>query len=221
MKRTWVLSTLAALAIVASGAVQAPAPPILPDPRMTPGDVLEVTAADICIPGYSRKVRDVPQSVKEKAYAEYGITSHAPHEYEVDHLISLELGGSNSLKNLWPESYVTSPYNAHVKDRLENKLHAMVCSGAIDLKTAQRAIASDWITAYRKYVGTDIPPVSSGASSTALRPSGGQIIGNKNSRVYHMPGCPGYDATAEKNRVYFRTESEAQNAGFRRAGNCH
>ena len=63
-----------------------------------------MTKSDICVPGYSKKVRNVPESVKKQAYAEYGITLHQPKEYEVDHLISLELGGSNSLKNLWPQS---------------------------------------------------------------------------------------------------------------------
>jgi hypothetical protein len=126
--------------------------PIKPDPKLTPGAVLEVTKEDICTPGYSKKVRDVPSSVKKKVYEEYGITSHQPGEYEVDHLISLELGGSNSIKNLWPESYKTKPWNAHVKDKVENKLHIMICSDKIDLKTAQQEIATDWIAAYQKYV---------------------------------------------------------------------
>src|SRR5436305_1905025 len=102
--------------------------PLLPDPKLTPGDTLDVTAADICTPGYSKKVRNVPQEVKRQAYAEYGIASHQPGEFEVDHLISLELGGSNSLRNLWPQSYRTQPWNAHVKDAIENELHREVCS---------------------------------------------------------------------------------------------
>ncbi len=124
----------------------------LPDPSLTPGDTLDVTASDICVSGYSAKVRDVPQSVKDQAYAEYGITSHAPGSYEVDHLISLELGGSNSLKNLWPEPYF-GDWNAHVKDKLENKLHALVCDGQLDLKSAQQQEATDWMSAYVKYIG--------------------------------------------------------------------
>jgi len=205
--------------ITTSASAQNASPPIVPDPTKTPGDVLEVTKSDICVPGYSKKVRNVPESVKKQAYAEYGIASHKPKEYEVDHLISLELGGSNALKNLWPQSYETSPYNAHVKDKLENKLHQMVCKGEIDLKMAQHAIATDWIGAYRKYVGSDILPASGGNSPLAP-PSSGKIIGNKNSKIYHMPGCPGYDRVSAANRVTFRTSAEADAAGYRRAKNC-
>ncbi len=124
----------------------------LPNPSLTPGDVLAVTTSDICVPGYSSKVRNVPEFVKNQVYLEYGILSHAPGAYEVDHLVSLELGGSNSIKNLWPEPY-TGDWNAHVKDKLENKLHDLVCSGSLDLTTAQHDIAADWMTAYLKYVG--------------------------------------------------------------------
>jgi hypothetical protein len=141
--------------------------PLLPDPKMTPGATLPVATGDICVSGYSKKVRNVPNDVKEQVYAEYGITSHKPGEYEVDHLISLELGGSNSIKNLWPQSYVTQPWNAHVKDKLENELHNEVCSGKIDLPTAQHEIATDWIASYKKHFHTNLP-LSSGsrASST-------------------------------------------------------
>ena len=126
--------------------------PYLPDPTKTPGDTLDVTASDICVSGYSSKVRNVPQSEKDQVYQEYGISSHAPNSYEVDHLISLELGGSNSISNLWPESY-TGDWNAHIKDKLENKLHDLVCSGTLDLKSAQQQIATNWIGAYQQYLG--------------------------------------------------------------------
>ena len=219
MQRKSLIALFLTSLITISASAQNASPPIVPDPAKTPGDTLAVTKADICVPGYSKKVRNVPESVKKQAYAEYGITSHQPKEYEVDHLISLELGGSNSLKNLWPQSYVTSPYNAHKKDVLENKLHKLVCDGAIDLKTAQREIATDWIGAYRKYVGTDLPPVS-GRNSSPAATSSGKIIGNKNSKIYHAPGCTGYDRVSAANRVTFKTSAEADAAGYRRAKNC-
>jgi len=73
--------------------------------------------------------------------------------YEEDHLISLEIGGHpTDPRNLWPEPW-SGPLNAHDKDRLENELHRQVCAGTITLEAAQQAIASDWVAAYRQYVG--------------------------------------------------------------------
>lgn len=129
----------------------------LPDSARTPGAIFPVTRTDICTPGYSRAVRNVPSAMKRDVYASYGITHHEPGEYEVDHLISLELGGSNSKRNLWPQSYRTQPWNARVKDALENRLHSMVCSGQISLTDAQHAIATDWVAAYLRYVQPNPP----------------------------------------------------------------
>jgi hypothetical protein len=67
------------------------------------------------------------------------------------------LGGADDIHNLWPERYSSSIWNAHVKDALEEHFHQMVCAGKLDLSTAQRDIASDWIAAYKKYFRTDRP----------------------------------------------------------------
>ncbi len=49
----------------------------------------------------------------------------------------------------------------------------------------------------------------------------GQIRGNKNSRVYHLPtGCPSYELVSPRNIVEFTSEAAANDAGFRKAGNC-
>ncbi len=120
----------------------------LPDPACTPGDILsDATVAQICTPGYSSQVRNVPDSVKNDVYEEYGITSHQPGQYEVDHLISLELGGSNDIANLWPEPAEPRP-GFHEKDKVENYLHDEVCSGAMSLQDAQLLIAHNWLAAY-------------------------------------------------------------------------
>src|SRR3569623_3289665 len=143
--------------------------PFVPDPAKTPGDTLEVTAADICVPGYSKKVRNVPIAVKRQVYASYGIRTHKPGEYEVDHLISLELGGSNSIRNLWPQSFRTSPWNAHVKDALENELHRRVCAGTMKLACAQRIIAQNWVMGYRMYVHPNSPSTVSTRTQARTR----------------------------------------------------
>ena len=130
-----------------------------------------------------KKVRNVPAEMKREVYEEYRITSHESGDYEVDHLIPLELGGSNSTKNLWPESHRTSPWNAQVKDRLDGKLHELVCSGQLDLKTAQRTIASNWSEPYKLHVS---PPSSRLASPTAAESplSSDQVWVNTKSGKY-------------------------------------
>lgn len=133
----------------------------LPDPALTPGDVFPVGTEQICVSGYSSRVRNVSTATKSQAYAEYHIVTHTTGQYEVDHLIPLELGGSNDLKNLWPEPAEPRP-GFHEKDLLENKLHDLVCAGSLDLTTAQRAIASNWYAAYVQYdlngVPANVPP---------------------------------------------------------------
>ncbi|KAL0484011.1 env [Acrasis kona] len=124
----------------------------LPDSDKTPGVSLQgVTSEDVCTPGWAKKHRHVPEELKKRVYALYDIPTHQPGEYEIDHLISLELGGDNDIKNLWPQSYLTQPWNAHVKDKLENTLHKLVCNGTLELEEAQTQIAKNWIKLYKKY----------------------------------------------------------------------
>lgn len=127
----------------------------LPKEDMTPGDILKgVTRENVCTRGYAKKVRSVAESEKKKVFEEYNISPDSDH-FEIDHLISLELGGSNEISNLWPQSYTTHPWNAHLKDALEDHMHHMVCVGDISLEDAQKEIAEDWIAAYKKYMAKD------------------------------------------------------------------
>lgn len=57
------------------------------------------------------------------------------------------------------------------------------------------------------------------ASRTTLE-NFGAVRGNRNSGIYHLPNCPDYDKISFRNRVSFRTESEAKGNGFRKARNC-
>lgn len=119
----------------------------LPDPRCTPGARFRrATPARVCRPGYASAARDVSRSTKDSIYAAYGIRRHFDGaDGEVDHLVPLELGGSNARANLFPEAAPGS----HHKNRLENALHAEVCSGRLRLRVAQRLIARNWLAAYR------------------------------------------------------------------------
>lgn len=126
----------------------------LPDPKCTPGAIdPAVTQSDlkstICKKGgYTKKVRpsseETSKAKYDVAYPAYGV-SHS-RKSELDHLVSLELGGSNDIANLWPE--VGKEPNP--KDKVENDLHKAVCDGDVSLAAAQEAIATDWETAEAK-----------------------------------------------------------------------
>jgi hypothetical protein len=112
-----------------------------------------VAAAQVCTPGWASARRHVTSTQYHEVYAAYGIAYPEPTgTYELDHLIPLELGGDNANANLWPEAAAPAP-GFHEKDRLENVLHDMVCSGQLGLPVAQQAIAGNWYAAYQRYVG--------------------------------------------------------------------
>lgn len=115
-----------------------------PDSTLTPGVAADVTEKEICVKGYSKKARNVPAALKRQVYEEYGAHKEAGKCCEVDHLISLELGGSNALENLWPQPYP----QAHWKDKIENRLHRDICSGKITMEQAQQQIVDDWYAVY-------------------------------------------------------------------------
>jgi len=102
-------------------------------------------------------VGEVSTSLRQEVLHEYGIANARMSDYEIDYLIAPGLGGKEDIRNLWPESYRSQTWNAYVKDGLEERLHQLVCGGELDLTTAQRDIATDWIAAYKKYFHTDRP----------------------------------------------------------------
>lgn len=120
----------------------------LPDPHCTPGEIdpsvtQENINSTICVPGYTKTVRppvSVTEPQKFDSMKTYGFID-SPSNYEFDHLVPLELGGSpDNMKNLWPEPHSSS----FTKDSVENYLHNQVCSGNMKLKTAQDVISTNW-----------------------------------------------------------------------------
>lgn len=116
------------------------------DPRVTQDNI----SSTICVSGYSASVRpssSVTNKIKVERMAAYGY-SDAMGNYELDHLISLELGGCpDCVTNLWPEPY-SGTLGARAKDKVENYLHKQVCAGAMSLIDAQTIIAGDWESVY-------------------------------------------------------------------------
>ncbi len=131
---------------------------LLPDAKITPGAIATTKARIICKPGYSTGARHVSSVTKRAVYKAYGVEPRqgicsGPEGCEVDHLVSIELGGSNAMKNLWIQPY--EGFGAHAKDNLENWLHAAVCRGDIDLKDAQAEIRTKWVDSYQKHIGSE------------------------------------------------------------------
>ncbi|MHB8470005.1 MAG: HNH endonuclease signature motif containing protein [Gaiellaceae bacterium] len=118
-----------------------------PDRRCSPGAYAAGLAKSVlCARSFrTSTVRSVSESEKHAIEVEYGLAPRAyGHALEIDHIVPLELGGSNDPANLYPERVYQQ------KDRLENRLKALVCAGRIELRAAQRAIAADWQALYAK-----------------------------------------------------------------------
>jgi hypothetical protein len=132
---------------------------LTPDPRLTPGATVMVSAADVCAKE-TPAPRVIPASVGRQVFDRYGIRRPRAMAYELDYLIDPALGGADDPRNFWPQPYAAPVWNAHVKDALEDHLHQLVCRQQLSLEEAQQEIAADWISAYKKYFQTDQPIAS-------------------------------------------------------------
>lgn len=148
----------------------------LPDPTLHPGTVnVSFTKVQLCAPDFKTSSVRPPTSYTNRLKAlEFGnggpITAPSGktyivtgehltgsvQDYELDHLISLEIGGDpEDPANLWMEPWerrgsdhlAPAGRGAESKDIIENRLHREVCAGTMSLADAQHEIATDWTTA--------------------------------------------------------------------------
>lgn len=126
--------------------------PSLPDSELTPGAVRDdLPLSAICTTQWGKDERHVSAKLKREVFAAYGYPKGNQDQRcacEIDHLIPRELGGADDARNLWVQRY-TGPWNAHMKDRLESKVHKLICTGAMPIAKARAAMASDWTRLYR------------------------------------------------------------------------
>jgi hypothetical protein len=141
----------------------------LPDLSCTPGATNSAVTQDtikqtICVSGYTATIRpstSYTNNLKTQQIIAYGYSDTSMSDYEEDHFIPLEIGGSaDSAANLWPEPYNIT-YGAKAKDKVENYLHAQICNGGLTLADAQKEMQANWETVYNAHYGT-----ISGDSST-------------------------------------------------------
>ncbi|MEZ5399761.1 MAG: hypothetical protein R2729_08820 [Bryobacteraceae bacterium] len=158
-RRRWIPAAAAAALVATCGLVflERPSqrPRALPDPALTPGSTVAVAAAVLC-GAPEQDPPPVDPRIAKAVFSRYGVAP-APRSYELDYLITPALGGSADAENLWPQPYRAGEWNSRVKDALEDRLRAMVCSGELDLATAQRELAGNWVEAYRRRFHTERP----------------------------------------------------------------
>jgi hypothetical protein len=115
----------------------------LPNPRLTPG---RVAASE-------KDRRGVTLAMEQKIFARYHLPWGWRARYKIDHLIPVELGGADTIDNLWPQKIQARPYGAERKEMLTEVLLEKVRAGKMTLAQAQEEIRRDWIDAFIDHLG--------------------------------------------------------------------
>lgn len=112
------------------------------DPKLTPGVIDPNLGTKVLCAGlYPSKHRRTATSAEKKSvYAAYGISKLKRILYRLDDIVPLELGGVNTVGNLWPQPILES----FAKDRKENELRKLVCNGKMTLLEAQNYFLENW-----------------------------------------------------------------------------
>jgi hypothetical protein len=126
-----------------------------PNRTLTPGDVANVTVATMCSKGYSARARHVTASTKHRIRLAYRVGEHDRNLFVIDHLIPLQLGGSNHVSNLWPQVRTGTFWSSYKKDRLGSLLKRKVCSGRMSPIVARNLMRFDWKNSYKAFFPND------------------------------------------------------------------
>jgi hypothetical protein len=116
---------------------------LVPDRKLTPGRVAE----------RDKDRGGVTLAMEQKVIARYRLPWSRRNEFKIDHLIPLELGGADTIDNLWPQSVRAKPYGADRKELLTEVLLTRIRAGQMTLTQAQEQISQDWIDAFIDHVG--------------------------------------------------------------------
>jgi hypothetical protein len=129
---------------------------LVPDPDCTPGAFNPTLTVAVLNDGRFRTdcVRDKATSAEKKKDLRFyhqnkpTINKAQKQVCELDHFISLELGGADTLDNIWPQCgpsrVVLKNRFFKQKDTVENFLAWLVKNDRMDLADAQKGIVADW-----------------------------------------------------------------------------
>jgi len=116
---------------------------LVPNPKLTPGKVAK----------RDKDKRGVTIAMEQKVFARYHLPWSRRAEFKIDHLIPVELGGADTIDNLWPQSVRAKPYGPDRKELLAEVLLQRIAKGQITLEQAQEQISKDWIDAFIDHLG--------------------------------------------------------------------
>jgi hypothetical protein len=116
---------------------------LLPSPKLTPGRIARS----------EKDRRGVTVEMEQKVFARYRLPWSRRAAYKIDHLIPLELGGADTIDNLWPQRLRARPYGPDRKELLTEVLLQRIARKQITLEQAQEQIANDWIDAFIDHLG--------------------------------------------------------------------
>ena len=116
---------------------------LLPDPKLTPGRIAQS----------EKDLRGVDVEMEQKVFARYRLPWSRRAAYKIDHLIPLELGGADTIDNLWPQRLRARPYGPDRKELLAEVLLQRIARKQMTLPQAQEQIAHDWIDAFIDHLG--------------------------------------------------------------------
>jgi hypothetical protein len=115
----------------------------LPNPKLTPGRIAE----------RDKDRSGVTLAMEKKVFSRYRLPWPRRAEFKIDHLVPVELGGADTIDNLWPQGLRTKPYGADRKELLTEVLLERVAKKQITLEQARELIRKDWIDAFVDHVG--------------------------------------------------------------------
>ncbi|MEY2550219.1 MAG: hypothetical protein QOG12_363 [Verrucomicrobiota bacterium] len=116
---------------------------LLPNPKLTPGRVAN----------RDKDRAGVTLAMEQKVFARYRLPWASRPAFKIDHLIPVELGGADTIDNLWPQSLRARPYGAERKELLAEVFRLKIARGQMTLAQAQEQIGNDWIDAFIEHVG--------------------------------------------------------------------
>ena len=116
---------------------------LLPNPKFTPGRVAAT----------EKERGGITVVMEQKVFARYKLPWSARQEFKIDRLIPRELGGADTVDNLWPQPVRVKPYGADRKELLTEVMLEKIRRGRMTIEQAREEIRRDWIDAFIDHVG--------------------------------------------------------------------